>query len=93
MLKKTRIIENSARYLLKGGYKSETPQPFNEALASEICKRLGFIHTTYTIGIYKFVIVSKCPGFINKNIEFIPRHQIESGIRGNKDRDYKNYIN
>lgn len=93
MLKKAWIIENGIRYLLKSGYKSETLQPFNEALASEICKRLGFEHVTYTIDIYKGVVLSKCPCFINANTEFIPCHQIESGIRNNKESDYNNYIN
>ena len=48
MLKKAWIIENNIRYLLKGGYKNEILQPFNEVLASEICKRLGFDHVEYT---------------------------------------------
>ena len=40
MLKKAWIIENGTRYLLKGEYKNELLQPFNEVLASEICRRL-----------------------------------------------------
>ena len=69
MLKKAWIIENNVRYLLKSGYKNELLQPFNEVLASEICKRLGFNHVEYTLDIYKDVIVSKCPCFINKEAE------------------------
>ena len=42
-LKKTWIIDNGKRYLLKGGYKNEVMQPFNEVLASMICNRLIFI--------------------------------------------------
>ncbi len=61
MLKKAWIIDKGTRYLLKGGYKSETLQPFNEVLASEICKRLGFYHVEYTIDTYKDMVVSKCP--------------------------------
>ena len=61
MLKKAWIIDNGTRYLLKGGYKNETLQPFNEVLASEICERLGFNHVKYTLDTYKDVIVSKCP--------------------------------
>ncbi len=44
MLKKAWIIEDNVRYLLKGGYKNEILQPFNEVLASMICERLGFDH-------------------------------------------------
>ena len=71
MLKKAWVIENKTRYLLKGGYKNEILQPFNEVLASMICERLGFDHVTYTLDTYKDTVVSKCPCFINKNTELI----------------------
>ena len=89
MLKKAWIIENGVRYLIKGGYRNETLQPFNEVLASEICDRLGFDYVPYTIDIYKGTIVSKCPCFIDKNSEFISCYQILSGIEEN---DYESYI-
>ena len=94
MLKKAWIIEDGVRYLLKGGYKSEILQPFNEALASEICSRLGFKYVKYTLDIYKDNVVSKCPCFINKDTEFIPASQIIYGTKKNKSfLDYENYIN
>ena len=71
MLKKMWIIENGKRYLLKGGYKNELLQPFNEVLASEICYRLGFNYIQYNVDIYKDLVVSKCPCFINKDTEFV----------------------
>lgn len=94
MLKKAWIIENNVRYLLKSGYKNELLQPFNEVLASEICKRLGFNHVEYTLDIYKDVIVSKCPCFINKEAELITCHQIRNNMeRHNNINDYEDYIN
>lgn len=94
MLKKAWIIENNVRYLLKSGYKNELLQPFNEVLASEICKRLGFNHVEYTLDIYKDVIVSKCPCFINKETELITCHQIRNNMeRYNNINDYEDYIN
>lgn len=93
MLKKAWIIDNGTRYLLKGGYKNETLQPFNEVLASEICKRLGFNHTTYTLDTYKNIIVSKCPCFINKDTELITCSQIMNGLkRYGNTKDYEEYI-
>lgn len=93
MLKKVWIIDNKVRYLLKGGYKNETLQPFNEVLASEICKRLGFNHVDYTLDIYKDVVVSKCPCFINKDTEFITCNQIRKNMkRHNTKKDYEEYI-
>ena len=80
MLKKAWIIEDKTRYLLKGGYKNELLQPFNEVLASEICDRLGFNHVTYTLDMYKDMVVSKCPCFINKDTELVTCYQIEKGI-------------
>ena len=57
MLRKAWIIEDGIRYLLKGGYKNETLQPFNEVLASEICRRLGFDHVEYSLTIYKDMVI------------------------------------
>ncbi len=93
MLKKAWIIDNGIRYLLKGGYKNETIQPFNEVLASEICKRLGFDHVEYTIDTYKDMVVSKCPCFITKDTEFITCNQIKYDMeRHNSIKDYEEYI-
>ncbi len=93
MLKKAWIIENNTRYLLKGGYKNETLQPFNEVLASEICKRLGFNHVEYTIDVYKDIVVSKCPCFITKDTEFITCNQIKSNMQHHDNiKDYEDYI-
>ena len=94
MLKKAWIIDNNTRYLLKGGYKNEVMQPFNEVLASQICKRLGFTHVEYTLDIYKNSIVSKCPCFINKNTELITAYQIKNHMeRHNNEEDYYDYVN
>lgn len=91
-LKKTWIIENGKRYLLKGGYKNEVMQPFNEVLATMICERLGFKHIPYTIDVIKDKIVSKCECFINKDTELVSAYQI---LHNNCDKDkaYETYIN
>ena len=93
MLKKAWIIENGTRYLLKGGYKNEILQPFNEALASMICDRLGFNHVPYTLDVYKDTVVSKCPCFITKNTELITAYQIKNNMkRYDSEEDYEEYI-
>ena len=87
-------MKKKIRYLLKGGYKNETLQPFNEVLASEICNRLGFAHVEYTLDTYKDMVVSKCPCFITKDTELITCQQIRSNmIRHNNKDDYEDYIN
>lgn len=93
MLKKAWIIENGTRYLLKGGYKNEILQPFNEVLASMICDRLGFNHVSYTLDVYKDTVVSKCPCFITKDIELITAYQIKNNMkRYDSEEDYEEYI-
>lgn len=88
MLRKAWIIEDGIRYLLKGGYKNETLQPFNEVLASEICRRLGFDHVEYSLAIYKDMVVSKCPCFIDINTELVTGRQ----IMDDSIDDYDSYI-
>lgn len=93
MLKKSWIIEDGKRYLLKGGYKNDYLQPFNEVLASIICDKLSFDHVTYTLDTFKNKVVSKCLCFINKDTELIPASQIMYGITKHKtSRDYNEYI-
>ena len=93
MLKKAWIIEDEKRYLLKGGYKNEILQPFNEVLASEICERLGFNHVTYVIDKYKDMVVSKCQCFINKDTEFITAYQVKNDmVRHDNIDDYEDYV-
>lgn len=88
MLRKAWIIEDGVRFLLKGGYKNETLQPFNEVLASEICRRLGFDHVEYSLAIYKDMVVSKCPCFIDINTELVTGRQ----IMDDSIDDYDSYI-
>lgn len=90
-LKKTWIIEDGKRYLLKGGYKNEVLQPFNEALASMISSRLGFNYVTYILEVIKDKVVSKCECFINENTELVSAYQI---LYNNCDKDnaYETYI-
>ena len=93
MLKKSWIIEDGKRYLLKGGYKNDYLQPFNEVLASIICDKLGFDHVTYTLDRFKNKVVSKCLCFINKDTELITASQIMYGITKHKtSKDYNEYI-
>ncbi len=90
-LKKTWVIENGKRYLLKGGYKNEVMQPFNEVLASMICERLEFDHVTYTLEVIHDRVVSKCECFINTNTELISAHQIlYDNVK--KENAYEEYI-
>ena len=89
-LKKTWVIQNSKRYLLKGAYKNEVMQPFNEVLASKICERLNIKHTHYDLEIISDKVVSKCECFIDKDTELVPASQILNNCH--KDNAYEEYI-
>lgn len=93
VLRKAWIIDDGIRYLLKGGYKNELLQPFNEVLASEICRRLGFEYVEYTLDTYKGTVVSICPCFITEDTELVTAHQIRNNMqRHNSIEDYEEYI-
>ncbi|MCL2341694.1 MAG: HipA domain-containing protein [Firmicutes bacterium] len=93
MLKKSWVIKDGKRYLLKGGFRNELMQPFNEVLASMICERLGFAHVVYTLEILKEKVVSSCECFINTDTEYVPAYQVLSGTdRKYAAGDYETYI-
>ena len=93
MLRKSWVIENGTRYLLKGGYKGDALQPFNEVLAAKICERLGFSHVSYELAIVKDKVVSKCACFTDKNIEIVPAYQVlEGSAKHQTTEDYEEYV-
>lgn len=92
MLRKAWIIKNDKRVLIKGGYKNEILQPFNEVLASMVCECLGFDHVKYELDIVKDKVVSKCECFINKDTELIPAYQILHETIKEENNAYEEYI-
>lgn len=86
------IIENGRRFLVKYGSPPYYEQPFNEMLASEICRRLGIPHVQYTLlvkGTAEPVIYSMCPCFIDSETEFVPAGFIR--FTEARDRRTSNY--
>lgn len=69
------VIERGTRFLVKYGRPPYYEQPFNEMLASEICRRFNIPHVQYTLlvkGKSKPLIYSMCPCFVNSDTEFVP---------------------
>ncbi|MCR5289405.1 MAG: HipA domain-containing protein, partial [Treponema sp.] len=77
-LKKKWIIDNGKRILVKGGSGESQQEPFNELLATEICKRLGIHCTEYTIISEGWDYFSACNDFVSVDTEFIPASRIYS---------------
>lgn len=97
MLQKGWIIENDKRILVKGTYTHFEQEPFNEWLASQICKRLGFDYCNYIVDWYTIkqdkAIVSKCENFINENEELISAYDVfQSAKKENTINDYEHYV-
>ena len=86
------VIEKGTRFLVKYGRPPYYEQPFNEMLASEICRRLDIPYVQYTLlikGKTEPVIYSMCPCFVNPDTEFVPAGFIQYGRE--KKRQVSNY--
>lgn len=95
MLQKGWIIEGGKRVLVKGTYTFNREEPFNEWLASQVCKRLGFSYCNYTIDfINNEKLVSKCENFVSSDEEIISAYDIYKSVKKpNNISDYEHYIN
>lgn len=74
-LKKKWIIINGKRCLVKGGSLYHQ-QPFNEVIASEICKTLGIPHIPYDLKVVGSTPCSICENFIDEYTELISANDI-----------------
>lgn len=94
MLQKGWIIENGKRVLVKGTYTQSREEPFNEWLASQISKRLGFNYCDYRVEwTDKTKLISKCDNFVNDNEEIISAYDIfKSEKKPNNINDYEFYL-
>ena len=81
------MVIHGRRYLIKYGYPPYYEQPFNEVLASEICRRLGFSYVTYSFLVkdnFEPVIYSSCPCFVDEHTEFVPAGFVQYAAVKNK---------
>ena len=94
MLQKGWIIEKEKRVLVKGTYTFSREEPFNEWLASQISKRLGFLYCNYDVEWDdKTKLVSKCCNFITENEEIISAYDVFKSVKkSNNVGDYEHYI-
>lgn len=94
MLQKGWIIENGKRILVKGTYTTNREEPFNEWLASQICKRLGFSFCNYRVEWNdKTKLVSKCENFIGDDEEIISAYDVyQTEKKPNHVNDYEHYV-
>ena len=80
-LKKKWIIDGGERVLLKGGSGPYQQEPFNEVLASEICKRLGLPHVEYSIAEHDGRYYSACKDFVTTDTELVSAWHIRNVLK------------
>ncbi len=92
-LKKKWIIDNGERILLKGGSGEGQQEPFNEVLASEICKRLGIPYVEYSIVENEGHYFSACKDFISPQTELVSAWHIRNiKPKTNNESEYTHLI-
>lgn len=91
------VIKKKIRTLLKYGRPPYYQQPFNEMLATEICRRLNIPHVSYSFiikGKANPLIYSSCPCFIDENTEYVPAGFIQYVLKKEKGiSEYQHLLN
>jgi hypothetical protein len=72
LLRKRWIIAGGRRVLAKGGFYSLKQEPFNEIIASKLCKAVGIDCVEYILMYMKGNPYSLCENMLNENTEFVP---------------------
>ena len=91
-LKKKWTIINGKRCLVKGGslYYQE---PYNEVIASEICKSLGISHIPYDLKIIGNAPCSICENFITTDTELVTAYSLMKSIKKHNNHSrYEHFI-
>ncbi len=93
-LKKRWKIIDGKRCLIKGGSNPYRQQPLNEAIATEIMKRLGISCVPYSVVWNKGAPYSVCEGFVGENTELVPAWRIiKTEKQNNSTSMYQHLLN
>ena len=86
------VIDKGVRKLIKYGRPPYYEQPFNEMLATEICRRLNFPHVSYSALIRGDRIFSSCPCFVDEDTEFVPAGFVQYAEKKQKGDSAFNHL-
>ena len=93
-LKKRWKIIDGKRCLVKGGSNPFRQQPFNEAIATEIMKRLDIPHVPYTVMWNRGAPYCVCEDFVDGNTELVPAWRIiQVQKKENNISVYQHFLN
>lgn len=92
-LKKKWKIVDGTRTLIKDGSGESKQEIFNEVIATEICNRLAFDCTPYSIYQEENNIYCACPCFASNDVEFVSAYDILGTIKNDYTISmYEHYI-
>lgn len=93
-LKKRWKIVDGKRCLLKTGSPPFMQQPFNEAVATVVARRLGIPHVPYTLFWDDDVPYSVCEDFITEDTELVSAWRVMQTRKKDNDTSvYRHYLN
>jgi len=88
-LRKKWVITNGKRVLVKGGSEPWKQEPFNEAIASEVSRRLGIDHVPYTLIFESAEPYSICEDFLTEDTELVTAWRVfHATVMNNKESDF-----
>jgi hypothetical protein len=92
-LRKKWKIVGGKRCLVKGGSGATRQEPYNEALASELMRRLGVSHVPYTLTLIEEYPYSVCADFITSETELVSAwHIIQTRKKSNNVSAYRHFL-
>ncbi|MDR1604513.1 MAG: excisionase [Gracilibacteraceae bacterium] len=92
-LRKKWIIAEGKRILMKGASNPFQQEPFNEAVASAIMRRLKIAHVEYTLTFEGGKPYSLCENFVTPDTELVPAWRIlKSHKKDNRDSHYTHFL-
>ncbi|MDR1409774.1 MAG: excisionase [Oscillospiraceae bacterium] len=90
--KKWKVIDGK-RCLLKGGSNPAQQEPYNEAIASAIMRRLGIAHIPYSVELIDETPYSVCEDFITPQTELVSAwHIMQTSKKLNHMSNYQHYL-
>jgi len=92
-LRKRWIIVDGRRVLLKDSYAAFMQEPYNEVIATIVCKRLGIKHIPYTLNIIRNKPYSMCDNFITQDTELVSAYRLTKTVRqGNHESNFVHFL-
>jgi hypothetical protein len=92
-LQKKWIIVDGRRVLLKGSHGAFMQEPFNEVIATAVCRRLDIDHIPYTLSFIRGKPYSMCDNFITTKTELVSAHRLTLTVKqGNNESSFTHFL-